>query len=225
MEPGQTINNNPASVPTPTVEPVQKPEPNMMAEGGKKKSNGMLYGMILCAVLAVCGIGFGVWAMMDGNNQVVKKDEQIASLNKQINELETKTTTIYEQNKSSDSLNNNTINNNGDSDLCGSATIEVTVNAWPGGKRCEGVYYGESGSLKYTYTLKDDGSFIADYSGVSGTHEVYTINDNTISMTGMAELGGPRDQVTYYMTEDAIIADDCSSIKLTKRDGFELKKQ
>ena len=63
---------------------------NMMAGGvseKKKGGKGMLYGMILCAILAIGGIGFGVWAMMDGNSQVAKKDEQIADLKKQITDL------------------------------------------------------------------------------------------------------------------------------------------
>ena len=63
---------------------------NMMAAGGKKKSNGMLYGMILCAVLAIGGIGFGVWAMMDGNSQKNSYEEQISALKKQNNELQEK---------------------------------------------------------------------------------------------------------------------------------------
>ena len=51
-----------------------------------KKSHGVLYGMILLAILAAGGIGFGVWAMMDGNAQVAKKDEQITDLNRQLAE-------------------------------------------------------------------------------------------------------------------------------------------
>ena len=54
----------------------------------KKKSHAMLYGMILLAILAAGGIGFGVWAMLDGNSRVAKKDEQIAGLNSQVNSLE-----------------------------------------------------------------------------------------------------------------------------------------
>jgi uncharacterized protein HemX len=65
---------------------------NMMADGGEKKKggNGMLYGMILCAVLAIGGIGFGVWAMMDGNSQKNSYEEQISALKKQNNELQEK---------------------------------------------------------------------------------------------------------------------------------------
>ena len=70
--------------------------PNMMASGisgnekpakEKKSSKGMLIGMILLAVVAVGGIGFGVWAMMDGNVQKDNYEEQISTLRTQNNEL------------------------------------------------------------------------------------------------------------------------------------------
>ena len=51
-----------------------------------KKNHGMLYGMILLAILAAGGIGFGVWAMMDGNSRAQKKDEQILQLQSQLAE-------------------------------------------------------------------------------------------------------------------------------------------
>ena len=53
-----------------------------------KKNHGMLYGMILLAILAAGGIGFGVWAMLDGNSRVQKKDEQVAELNNQVESLQ-----------------------------------------------------------------------------------------------------------------------------------------
>ncbi len=68
------MEQNNVSVPVTPVAPVEK------------KSNGMLIAIIICAILAAGGIGFGVWAMMDGNNQVAKRDEQIANLNRQLAE-------------------------------------------------------------------------------------------------------------------------------------------
>ena len=92
MESNQTIENAPAPAPT----PVSVPEQDMMATGvnEKKKGKGMLYGMILCAVLAIGGIGFGVWAMMDGNDQKGAYEEQISNYKKQINELQEKINNI-----------------------------------------------------------------------------------------------------------------------------------
>ena len=54
----------------------------------KKKSHAMAFVVVLLVITTACGIGFGVWAMMDGNSRVAKKDEQIASLNSQITSLQ-----------------------------------------------------------------------------------------------------------------------------------------
>ena len=53
----------------------------------KKKNNGMLLGLILCIVLAIGGIGFGVWMMMDSNTQKDSLNKQISDLRKQNNDL------------------------------------------------------------------------------------------------------------------------------------------
>ena len=176
---------------------------NMMAAGGKKKSNGMLYGMILCAVLAIGGIGFGVWAMVDGSQQRGVLDKQIGDLKKQNSELSEQLSSAMEESNSK--------------------------------KTCSGTYYGElkeeqggaTFDLKYTYVLNEDGTFTADYGGVSSKSGVFMINDNTISLTGNREIGGPRDVIPSYVTEDAVIADDCSFIKLELNGSYrlELKKQ
>ncbi len=61
----------------------------MMAGGAEPKKNGkgMLIGMILFALLAAGGIGFGVWAMMDGNSQTKTLNDQIGDLKKTNSEL------------------------------------------------------------------------------------------------------------------------------------------
>ena len=93
-------------VDTPVVEPEQdkmmaKPvvEDNEMATGAnekKKGGNGMLIGLVLCVIAAVAGIGFGVWAMMDGNSQKDNYEKRISSLKSQINELQNKETVEHE---------------------------------------------------------------------------------------------------------------------------------
>ena len=176
----------------------------------KKKSHAMLYGMIFLAILAAGGIGFGVWALLDGNTQLKKKDDQISDLRSQLAEatqpVVEEDTTVVEDNV--ESGNSDTIDNNK--------------------RNCDGTYYGElineqngiSSELKYKYVLGKDGSFTADYGGVSGKNGTYIINDNTISFTGQREIGGPKDQVPSYITEDAIVADDCSYIKLNYNGSY-----
>ena len=61
----------------------------MMAGGAEPKKNGkgMLIGMVLFALLAAGGIGFGVWTMMDGNNQVADANKKVVAANQQVDEL------------------------------------------------------------------------------------------------------------------------------------------
>ncbi len=60
----------------------------------KPKSNGMLLGMILLGILAVGGIGFGAWAMMDGNAQKEVLNTQIDALKQQNDELQEKLSSV-----------------------------------------------------------------------------------------------------------------------------------
>lgn len=77
-----------------------------------KKSHGMLYGMILLAILAAGGIGFGVWAMLDGNSQVAKKNEQISDLRSQLvekNEVVDDTTVVDVESDNESGVHNNPV--------------------------------------------------------------------------------------------------------------------
>ncbi len=76
-------NNQPATNPTPAEDMAVQNEP-------KKKSSktGIILGFVLLFLLAAGGIGFGVWAMMDGNTQKEQLNAKIDELKKQNNELE-----------------------------------------------------------------------------------------------------------------------------------------
>ena len=103
MEPNQNVpgvgSTRPVAGPAPrpatqrAVQPTAQPAP---AEAGpvfkdepKKKSHATLLGMILLAILAISGIGFGVWAYLDGNARVAKLNETITGLNGTIAEMQT----------------------------------------------------------------------------------------------------------------------------------------
>ena len=80
MQPSQDINN---------IQPTTDIPANtggVVFQDRPKKNTAMVLGMVLLAVLAIGGIGFGVWEMMDGNNRVVEKDKQIAELNSKLAE-------------------------------------------------------------------------------------------------------------------------------------------
>lgn len=97
MEPNQNMENNNPFVGAPVSEQVVTEqvteaqmgpapmEPAALPE--KKKSNGMLIGLILCLVLAAGGIGFGVFAMMDGNSRAENLNKQISELKSTNNDL------------------------------------------------------------------------------------------------------------------------------------------
>lgn len=53
----------------------------------KKKGNGMLIGLVVLVIVALGGIGFGVWAMINGNNQVADVNKQLTAANQQVDEL------------------------------------------------------------------------------------------------------------------------------------------
>ncbi len=70
-----------------------------------KKNIAVILGMVLLGILAVGGIVFGVWAMMDGNSQVAKRDEQIAVLKAQIDSLEEQIEVSSEKSNTDNSSN------------------------------------------------------------------------------------------------------------------------
>jgi len=67
-------------------------EPNMMKQGvsAKKKGKGAVLGMILLGILAVGGISFGIWEMLEVNTQKEQLNSQINILKQQNNELQDK---------------------------------------------------------------------------------------------------------------------------------------
>ena len=79
------------------------------------------------------------------------------------------------------------------------------------------VEVNESNKQSASYVFKQDGTFTADYGGASSTSGVFTINDNTISITGKKEITGPREEDPYYATSDYIISDDCSYILIDSK--------
>lgn len=72
--------------------PVELPKENTMAEGAgaKKGGKGMLIAVILLALIALGGVGFGVWTMINGNGEVAQLKEKNSELQKQNNALSDK---------------------------------------------------------------------------------------------------------------------------------------
>ncbi len=121
MEPNQIMNNIPSATGAPVAPNVSRvpnmsgttnasvmtPKPNndVVFKDKPKKNIAVILGMVLLGILAVGGIAFGVWAMMDGNSQVAKKDEQIAALKAQIDSLEEQIEVSSEKSNTDNSSN------------------------------------------------------------------------------------------------------------------------
>ena len=65
MQPDQNFVPQPATQPVAPVAPVTPATSVTPSFAPKKKSNGMLFGLIFAIILALGGIGFGVWMMMN----------------------------------------------------------------------------------------------------------------------------------------------------------------
>lgn len=101
MEPNQNVVNQPSAQsmqPVQNIQSVQESKPATSAQDGKdivfqdkpKKKTGPVLGMMLLVILALGGVGFGVWEMMDGNTQKDALNQQISALKKQNSELQEK---------------------------------------------------------------------------------------------------------------------------------------
>ncbi len=98
MEPDNNVQNNVPEEPKMEVaaeevvvakeQPVVNAAPKSdMVFNGPKKNTGMVLGMVIFAILAIGGIGFGVWEMMDANTRVESLNKQIDSLKAQNSSL------------------------------------------------------------------------------------------------------------------------------------------
>lgn len=85
------------------TEPVQMtPTPMQATPALKKKSSATMLSIVLLLILALGGIGFGVWAWMDKNDQVDKLNKQLSSVRTENSDLVNKVAELEEK-----------INNNG----------------------------------------------------------------------------------------------------------------
>lgn len=82
MEPNHVVNQAPMQ-----SAPVVPKDSIVQDDNAKKGGKGAIIGMVIFAILALGGIGFGVWTWMDGNTQKDALNNQISDLKKQNGEL------------------------------------------------------------------------------------------------------------------------------------------
>ena len=184
MEQGNDITNTQINA------PVSVPEQNNVMTQGvsekKKGGKGMLYGMVFCMVLAIGGIGFGVWAMMDGNNQMTKLNEQITKSNNQITTLNEQ---LAECNAESDVLDDEMdestdeeSDKNAVVELNGDMALDLLREAITGKQMGYGVAYANvyakyNGDDKVSYWVKYWPSHIVSKDVEVAYDIIFTLND------------------------------------------------
>lgn len=159
METEQNIN-----IETPELNQVNNSDKsgNIMEQGlsaVKKPGKGLIAGMIVCAILAVAGIGFGVWAMMDGNAKTDELNSQVAKSNAQVAQLQKQNEELIEEAKNAKGSGS-------------SSDVDESVNS------ADYIYIGEWGiKIKMPEDLNvinyslSDGDTYGEYLSVSGAKE------------------------------------------------------
>lgn len=134
----------------------------------KKSGKGMLYGMIIFIILAIGGIGFGVWAMMDGNTQKANLEKQISDLRVQNDQLLEQIAEGGNNNNTNKSYNNPIIESNKTDEVYHVYFIGYTVDSFYNNEHKVEIYV-ENGSVS-TCRISGVGCTV---SGLSG--EIYKV--------------------------------------------------
>lgn len=184
--------------------PPEPPRENMMATvpASKKGGKGSLIAMVFFAILAVGGVGFGVWSMMDKDSQVDALNKTVSDLKGKNNELEMQIETLNDTitnlrneiaNNSNNSGNNdNNQNNNVPPEEDKSSNIVAdysddgfylkdgngNVLAHDNGRVVTGIISCENGTAEESSTLK---CVVMTLEG-EGFY-IYNRNNNTLSFT------------------------------------------
>ncbi len=161
----------------------------------KTSNRGMIIALVVCIIIIIGLAGYICYDKVLLDNKTTQDDSKLSKNTKDTN------TTKEEDNQEEQK--------------------EETTTQMSNTQKCTGTYYGEaSGNLsnglsydyKYTYTLKEDGTFDMLVNNASGTSGVYVITGNTISLIGGKHTTGPIDEDPQYSTVDYVIASDCSYI-------------
>ena len=160
----------------------------------KKKSHAALLGMICLAILAAGGIGFGVWAMLDSNQQTARLNDRITELQAQLAEQ---------------TISNDVNMNNGNENAVSNTGEYIYVGEWgiklakPVGVKYVDYEYNSFNDSLVVYTTSKEvsefqedanGSFINnEYEIILERHEAGTYEEQAES-----EVATPK----YYCTFD-----------------------
>lgn len=166
---GNVMNDIPQATPV-------NPGSDVVFRDKPKKNTGMIIGMVVLALLAAGGIGFGVWAYLSGNQKSTELNNKISELNSQISTL-------------NDELNNAS-NNSGALEI-GECIYTSGTEESGATLQCEATLNEEAGTLTYdsvSNTLKfvynatvevDDETDVTVETDDSGQEVVEEVNETT----------------------------------------------
>ena len=100
MQPNNTVNNT-SPAPAPMTTPMN-PGGDIVFKDKPKKKTGLIIGILFLILLAAGGIGFGIWAYLDGNQKTSDLNNQISDLQNQLANQPEKEETIINKNTESD---------------------------------------------------------------------------------------------------------------------------
>ena len=160
-----------------------------VAEKGQKNGNGLKIATAIACVVAVCGIGFGVYGMMQSS----QKDNQIAGLNSEITQLKQ---SIEE---SENTIEDADINN----DISENDKTNIVIDDWK-----LRIKIPESISV-VSYTLTDSGRLSIVASPVDDKQITATVG--LVKVDKIAVESGNAQQT---ILEEAVFLDDDSAYYL-----------
>ena len=100
MQPNNTANNT-SPAPAPMTTPMN-PGGDIVFKDKPKKKTGLIIGILFLVLLAAGGIGFGIWAYLDGNQKTSDLNNQISDLQNQLANQPEKEEIIINENTESD---------------------------------------------------------------------------------------------------------------------------
>lgn len=218
---------------TPTLAAKSKTEePNMMKQGvsAKKKGKGAVLGMILLGILAVGGISFGVWEMLDANTQKEQLNSQVSTLKQQNNELQDKLSkTTNTSTTDSSSTQQNPVIESDDPDEEYSLLFDSVTNSDSNtnyisirvkdGEIIEcSIGYKEYTGMNGGYTIKDGRE--CNITGLNG--KIYKVVDFWAGHMKMNENIGfiMQDGTVQYFDFNNAVANNDFSVKKLNINGF-----
>lgn len=100
MQPNNTANDT-SPAPVPMATPIN-PGGDIIFNDKPKKKTGIIIGILFLVLLAAGGIGFGIWAYLDGNQKTANLNNQISVLQNQLANQPEIDETIVDVNTNSD---------------------------------------------------------------------------------------------------------------------------